>query len=392
VNLRKFSLVLVLNLLFLLIGVELVFTAWYVVRDGKFLSVNQMLSAEQSSFDRERDTAQPCNRYKRVLKPHPYLAFMPAHRPECKSFVNNSGHRGPDVPFHKNGDHYTVMVLGGSVANSLFQHHAKILADYYADLYPGKTVVILNGALEAWKQPQQLFMLQLYGEVIDEAISVEGYNEMMFSYRTEFRMRLEAPFLPGYRKANTQTLSQSEAAVMFINQQVFDFLSGQSLLARSKTIYFLASWLRSRLEEKALQQGDNADGIRHLGPVFALPADWGREQRVDYHIDAYRKYVRLMSASAKELGVRLSVFIQPAPALDKQLSEEESQVVGDLGYAGTYRRYESALLDLYPEVRVFTLLGVFSEIDTTIYSDGIHYQRGGPGGELVMKTVREELR
>lgn len=387
--------IVVINLLLIAIVSEIIFVGYYYIKDGKYISVVNKLADEKSSFDVEKQKSSPCNKYQNVLAPHPYLTFVHVSRPECNSFANNSGHRGPDVPLLKNNSDYVVMILGGSVANQLFQFKADDIKAFFSKKHPDKNIVILNGSLEGWKQPQQLFMLQMYGEVIDAAISIEGFNEMIFNRRLDYHLRFDTPFLPGYRKANAGFLSDKERSALWLSGKLVDVVNNNSLLRHSKTAYFFSENIRAGLEKninkkkelESLQEGP----LQHLDNIFSLPQDWSREQRRLYNVEQYEKYLGLMQATAKQYHIKLAIFLQPAPAIAKPLTGEEQKMAGDLSYADDYRFFETEILKQQHNVPVYSLLPVFKGEAASIYKDGIHYRQDSPGPDLVMKQIYRQI-
>jgi len=381
--------------LIILIGLsELVFIGYYYIKDGAYFSVPEKLASEKSSFDIEKPDNIACNKHGNVLVPHPYLVFVHTSRPECKSWSNNTGHRGPDVPLTRNRDDYTVMILGGSVANQLFQFKAEEIRAYFQKKHPQKNIVVLNGSLEGWKQPQQLFMLQMYGEVIDAAISIEGYNEMIFNYRLNYVLRFDTPFLPGYRKANPGFLSTRERVAMDISVWIFDVMNSNRILRQSKTAYFVSDKIRNSLaqEMNKVSESSSVDAsLKHLEKILSVPAEWSPEQRRQHAIHQYLKYLSLMHATSKAYGISLAIFLQPAPALYKRLSAEETNIVGDLSYRADYAEFEKTLLEEGKSLPVYSLLDVFANTEETIYKDGIHYRRESTGPSLVTNRMYQLL-
>jgi len=387
----RFLRILIINLLILLCLMELLFIGYYYVIDQAYVSVPDKLASEKSSFDVEKQKTVACNKHNNILAPHPYLVFVHTSRPECRSFSNNTGHRGPEVPLVRRPDYYTVMILGGSVANQIFQFKSEEIRAYFQEKYPGRQVVILNGSLEGWKQPQQLFMLQMYGEVIDAAISIEGFNEMIFNYRQGYQLRFDTPFIPGYRKANPGFLSTRERVVIDISAWLFDVVNDNRVLRRSKAAYFISDTLRSALEHHISDHEAPTDSLEHLSRILPLPAEWGAEQKKQHALEQYLKYLSLMNATAKNFGIPLAVFLQPAPALHKPLSSEELNVVGDLAYRDDYQWFEQQLLAHKKNLPVISMLDVFASTPATIYKDGIHYHKESEGPTLIVNRIQQEL-
>ena len=383
-------LVVLINLALVIAGSELLFTAYYYTKDGRYQSVADKLAAEKSSFDVEKTSEGPCNRHHNVLIAHPYLAFVHTSRPECNALANNTGHRGPDVPYHKNPDDYVVMMLGGSVAHQLYQFEHEQLQTWLQKKHPDKHVIVLNGALEGWKQPQQLFMLQLYGDVIDAAFTVEGANEVMFNRRLNYNVRFDAPFLAGFRKANPQYQSDAEQRAMVLSSWIFDTLQDNAVLSHSKTAYFIGEQWRAHLAIKALAKND-LDQLGQLRTIYELPKDWSFEQKRSDAIAQYIKYLGLMNATAKQYHIRFAIFLQPVPALNKPLSADEQAVVGDLNYRDDYQLFTNELLNPKNNLPIVSLVNVFDGVNETIYKDSIHYLQESSGPGRVITRIEQTL-
>jgi hypothetical protein len=86
--------------------------------------------------------------------------------------------------------------------------------------------------------------------------------------------------------------------------------------------------------------------------------------------------VRATFAVARDNNVKSAYFIQPAPAIGKELTEEEKRVVGDLSYRDIYRNITAGLMTLRDGgAPVFDLTQIFAGEKATIYADHIHYAR-----------------
>jgi hypothetical protein len=130
--------------------------------------------------------------------------------------------------------------------------------------------------------------------------------------------------------------------------------------------------------------------------LFLLPRDWSEQQRKEWAVGQYRKYLRAMQAIADTEKVRTAFFIQPVPALGKTLTAEERRVVGDLKYADLYKEMTNSLMALNADhIPVFSLLDVFNDQKSTLYADPIHVARDNAyrsiGNELLAETVATDL-
>ena len=88
--------------IFCLLGtVEIAFTIFYWIQDGKYTSVKDKLLVEKNAY---LDKLVPQKKtYKDILFPHPYLSYV--HKPLFQNF-NHIGFNGPTFPFQKRKDLY----------------------------------------------------------------------------------------------------------------------------------------------------------------------------------------------------------------------------------------------------------------------------------------------
>ena len=223
----------------------------------------------------------------------------------------------------------------------------------------------------------------LYGELADAVITLDGYNER-FSFVGN-RNRLEAQ-IGNFAEINP------------IIDGGFDRLGAAWETARlrrfavashSRAVYYMTAALRHRIE--ASVEPPPAEGPTPSS-VYTLPADWKEDRCIAFNLGLYRKYIGLMDAMAKELGLLTVHFIQPCPAIGKTLTSEERQVVGILDYAPTYQWLADQLLALNGEdVAVVSLLDVFDDVDGTIYADQIHCRKDGVGYRILAQRMADEL-
>jgi len=361
VTLKKLA-ALAFSTLFGLVLLEGLCTVWALQSRGTMSVVE--LNAKESG-----EVQIPASR----IQPHPYFGFTFSDAVEDR---NNIGTAGRDFPLRKDDSKFTILVVGGSVANALSR--TRILENELARYDFGKPVVVLSGAVPAWQQPQSLFMLANYGDVADAVVSVEGFNE---------HIRLQG---------GAKRLEYPNAAFLEVNPVVsngFDvcgrtWLSGVlrdfSSSHNSRALYFVTKAIRGRLDHKTES--------RIVKELYELPADSQGKKSIDFNLDQYAKYVRLMHATSKCLGLKDAYFVQPCPAIGKTLTPAEVASAGDLSYADTYTAMTNRLVGLNSEgVPVVSLADVFNGCDETIYADKIHCGQKTDGYRLMSARIADEL-
>jgi len=132
--------------------------------------------------------------------PHPYLAYVhnektenvPGGRPRR---LNNVGFIGRDFPLRKDPEKFTILLTGGSVAcqvGEAGEGGRSYLEIALNDRYSfGRPVVVLNGGMGGWMQPQQAVTTLLYADVADAVVTLDGFNEKGRFYG--YTPRLELP-------------------------------------------------------------------------------------------------------------------------------------------------------------------------------------------------------
>ena len=107
---------------------------------------------------------------------HPYLGYVKANDGVCD--------KPQKVPV-RNQRRYLVLIAGGSVANNLYHEGgAEVLTRRLtaSGLFGDREVIVLNGALYGYHQPQQLLCLTYlasHGRNVDMVINLDGVNEII---------------------------------------------------------------------------------------------------------------------------------------------------------------------------------------------------------------------
>ena len=97
-------------------------------------------------------------------------------------------------------------------------------------------------------------------------------------------------------------------------------------------------------------------------------------------------------AVARDNNVKSAYFIQPAPAIGKELTEEEKRVVGDLAYRDMYKNIAAGLMSLRDGgAPIFDLSQIFAKEKGTIYADHIHYARDSAHESLGNRIVAARM-
>ena len=390
----KFYLVTVLvSMAILVIAMELMATLFLYIKDGRFISVKHRFdSLGNNTFLQDVTREGASCRYVDTLFPHPYLGFVHHANPPCGlSYINNIGLFGPDFPVEKISDRFVLLVTGGSVAAQLVQINPEWPRYFEEELNErytspgGQPFLVLNGADGAWKQPQQLIIFLLYADVVDAVITLDGFNEHENFGSTR---RLEYPAnnflvlnpLAGY--------DYTQVVQLWGLGKVYGLIVNNAVLSRSQAAYVVVAGL-AKIIRRPVAIGEWPTTVES---IFALPSEWSRDKRVNWAIEQYRKYIKAMDAVASDRGVLIAHFIQPVPAIGKQLTAEERRIVGDLSYRDIYRQMTDRLLQLNGEAtKIYSLLDVFKDVDDTLYADHVHLRRTASGESVGYRLMAQEM-
>ncbi len=235
-----------LSVAFTFIAAEILFTAYYYFRDGNYSSVRQMLAQEAGSFQRER-APEDCN-FNDTLFQHPYLGWVHhANLPCGLPNTNSIGLYGQEVPWKRRDDRFVVLLTGGSVASQLGRITQGSLQELLNQNYSeyGKRFIVINGAIEDWKQPQQLILFAMYANGVDAIITLDGYNEFFMPRVATNSGRIEIPWKLAFGAVNRfSTSSNAVVAGAWFNGQVYRLTRNNWIISHSKFLYFLSQSLR----------------------------------------------------------------------------------------------------------------------------------------------------
>lgn len=266
---------------------------------------------------------------------HPYLGFVlnpgknqpKSYRPS-RTTTNEYGFWGPS-PLSGGGDsHYSIAIMGGSVAAKLYTESLEPLAIELqkAGRFSDKPVHFISIALGGMKQPQQLMALSYFlslGAHFDAVINLDGFNELALPMTENVRFGVNPLYPRAWRWLATKTVTPSETVIIgriSLLRQRMDSVARwlrNSWLKESYTV--LAIWrqysermaARQRELEALLgmQSGRNRTlTAQESGPPFSSEDE---KLLLDELAHNWRESSRLLWALCKEYGIPYFHFLQP---------------------------------------------------------------------------------
>ncbi len=328
-----------------------------------------------------------------TLYPHPRYGFIQQKVPSCGWPISNLSVYGHDLPEEKDPSRFVILVLGGSVAQQVTSGHTlanrnwieENLNRYYTGP-KGEEFLVVNGALGAWKQPNQLFRLIENSERIDGFISIEGYNE---SAIISLGARFEKPS-PVY--AGMVNLPDLPLGFSFMAKIAKRVLVSTGWAERS----LLAKYIYVRIVD--IFNSAYAKNIKntHFEGLHRYPETWSFARQQEASLEKYIDYLHAMNAFAAEKKIKGALFIQPIPNLYKTLAEGEWPAPRWEIDANIYLNLEREILsENFRALNPLSLLKIYEKEPDLIYFDDIHarYDETGynKGYDLMGRAVAGHL-
>lgn len=364
---------------------------------------------------------------------HPYFGFVDRAGLERRFpysnatyTTNNFGFASAHAyPFRRqNSNQFIVGVFGGSVAGiyAFFEIERNILANELRKL-PGlanKEIIILPFAVGAYKQPQQLILLNYFlsvGQDLDLVINIDGFNEVALSY-INYRGGLDGSMPCGYilvPLVNLATCHASEAELQLTLEVVQAKKSWQNAVqsAESSRIAtgYLISWLRARLShDKYSQDVFELDRLRapakQSEQTYArIPVrpSVGEDEVFKDAVANWSSSSLMMKALLDQRNIPYFQFVQPNQyhASGRVFGKDEAAVAINEASdfrVGVLRGYPLLLAELQKlqqaGVNSQSAINVFDKIAGPVYEDNCcHYNERGNTifGEFIAHAVAQAL-
>jgi hypothetical protein len=375
-----------LSVVVVLLILEAAATAYLTLKDGKFVAASERF--EEASHPwyhgtilRDPDVAR-CQHID-TLFPHPYLGWVYHGNPPCgyPASINNIGLFRHDFPADRIKDKFVVMLTGGSVAEFVGGGNQQFVGGGYHPPYleralnarwespTGKPFLVLQASAGGWKQPQAAIMFMLYADLVDGVVTLDGANELQRAHVWE-GFRFEYPYLHFAEVNPLATDDFGGVVARWMMSRVLLWLQTTPPFSDSSLAFIIADRLGHFTEPPTDVQHKQHTTVES---IFAAPKSWTRQHAWSVALEQYAKYIEEMHVIARRFGVDEAHFIQPLPAVDKTLTDEERAAVGPLDYKSDWLKMKASLLDLRSQgIPVFDLGAVFQNEKESVYADGAH--------------------
>jgi hypothetical protein len=207
-----------LGIIAALAGLEILSTAWLTIRDGRYTPARGTLrhvAKTRTSRTSPAAAAALAGTSTRCSRIHTSPSSTTATIPAAFPAPTTSACWATAYPVARNPDRYVILLAGGSVASQISQlaqpGRRSFLEEELNRAYvspTGKPFLVLNGGLGAWKQPQQLILLAIYGDFIDAVVTLDGYNEQhLISLASRSGSRCRPQIISGSIRSSPGTAS-----------------------------------------------------------------------------------------------------------------------------------------------------------------------------------------
>jgi hypothetical protein len=387
--------------------------SYLILKYSKLSNAAQLLSSEtNSSGEKDVPAAYLIHPYYGFITNPRYLAYLKRTTPESPMVqdvpdVNKFGFFSDvETILKKDNARLVVALLGGSVASYEGTQGKEVFTKELERQF-AKKVVLLNLALWAGKQPQQLMILNdliSQGAHFDIVINLDGFNEIALPSAHGNVPQHMSPFFPQSWKTLSETnFSFSEQrlhaylyGIKFVNQTLNSVIRHFFIFNTAKLTYIIQNKILNNWSAALEQQVKSLppvvesdfqisnDGRTFLGPWFGTS-----EEDPGYYdmlgTQWFTSSIMLHNLAASQ-GGKYFHFLQPNQYTnDKRLTEDENvnAVTSNIFYRANVERG-------YPVLRKFgkklndagvnfhDLTTLFENADASVYRDSCcHFNQFG---------------
>ena len=400
---RKISIRFLAISLFLFIGIvclEIVLTGVDWVRDGELIAPLEKVRAQANANQIEGNSLIPANgeecRWLDMFRSHPYVMYAKRTSGECVDHnVNRQGFIGPDFPIGKLDKTFTILVTGGSVAESLMMAPEPITTletilnrDYRLEGFSGFRVIV--GAMAASRQPSSMILMALYSRILHGYINLDGFNEFELLNTPGSRMA-GYPADPFVMQGISNTLDVGKYLLARCDEVLLRTQLRATVAMHLRSFYYVTQAVRDLCRASAAGMASRSFDDSHYMSYFSFPAEITDLDYQRRHNSAqFLHYIRTTSTIAKANGIKELHVIQPVPAFKKVLPEEERRRVQDLSYGPLYKKMITERMALNAEgIPVVNMAGLFDDTPEAVFVDRIHLS--DEGKDILLAKIVETL-
>jgi hypothetical protein len=387
--------VIIVNLVILFVLLEVASAAIYFFKTREFFYTRsgERIAATKNQFEPVSQASGEGSAPNYQI--HPYFGF-----------INRKGGY-VDLPYKRVNNQYIIGVFGGSVAQQYYayEHEQRDLIKALQQLpqFQNREIVVLRFTHEAYKQPQQLLVLNYFlslGQELDMAINIDGFNELAladFNNKNGIDFSMPVGFLmtPLVDLADKDfSPEQVDLAleVMQTKQKLkyaLDRLSACKLavcysLRWAQTKYLFGQYQAKSVAFAAVRQAGQKSSLVHVNRLATPLKD---EELLDRAVDEWANSSRTMHDILTAKKIAYFEFIQPNQYFptNRRFSDEEKKIAmqqnaGNMApISAGYGKLLARLPDMQASgMKIFSAVRIFDETSDIVYLDNCcHYNKAG---------------
>lgn len=316
---------------------------------------------------------KPCTLEDLSIEHPAYLLVFTTKPPCAPDGVNRFGFRSPEFPEYRSPKFFSILILGGSVADISAAAPKPKAPSYMEQAFTskwlgpnGQPIRVFNAGLPGDQIPTQESILLRHGHVFDAVIALDGANELV-SLRSRIPLGSPSsfPYLWGSGKFPWRIRTIYSLRLSLIRNTVGGWLS------ESVTIKGLTALLGQIAIHDLDRFYSSPEYYDLYEKYFILPASWTEEEVIESNIQRYVRYTGNLHAIARNYDLLSLHVVQPITAVAKPLSEIE-KTFAPLTNWDLYRRLESAAMKNPKNTAKLSLVEIFKDTSETVYSDQVH--------------------
>lgn len=320
--------------------------------------------------------------------PHPFFGYIYHDVGECGTALGFVNSRLDELP---SDDHYNILVVGGSLAES-FAWYKGVETAYGKDKDmqiliermfnekftgpTGKKIRFHNMAMGNYSNPHQIITLVHSLPLIDAVISIEGYNESFF-FTSKERLRVQNNFVKMSSAYNPGPNILSKYLVR-----------GVSIIEKSFFRNFYTSVLIADVVRTNLLKINNDNDLQEKSDLYksfrrfnTYPDSLSTDEVYELKKKHYFQMLRSFQSIAKANNIHYAIVFQPIIYSKQNLSSEEEMIVIKNKRSfeeGARTKFFTEIIDEIlrkseNNANIFDGRSIFDRIDMPIYSDEVHF-------------------
>ncbi len=294
--------------------------------------------------------------------------------------INSFGFMAPEFNLDSINDFYSILFLGGSVAESVVFTSSKILIEDWLNsnfISPnGKPFKIISFSIGGGRQPMQFNIYSQFVPFVNAVVSLEGFNELMSFYPG-------GQFTEATNQWKNKVYEEYESGLT-IGLRKLGFFFSKTIKSFAISNYSYSLYSLARLvtpKNKVKYQRSPAD----LGRL-PYPDHWSEEKSFTVNLSQYKSYLKNISSIADSSTQHHLIFLQPLPAFRKNITENEKRIIGRIEYKEIAQKVYGGLLDLDNEgVNIVDLRNIFDGVKDDLFIDQIH--TNPRGDQIIAKNI-----